>query len=153
MRPRRSEIGNTSIVAPIGLGTPPKRVILGTANLASLGIDIAGKLWGSAPSDVGVEFLALASGVDVDVQISTFGLRVGRLIDLHDGCLGSECFYRCCIFRRWILTRSRESAASSGLALQALKELLFFFGQTWGRRARGPSRSKRLEGGECAGWL
>lgn len=49
-----SEIGNTTIVTPVALVTPSQRVVLGTADLASLRVDVAFKLRGSTAADIGV---------------------------------------------------------------------------------------------------
>jgi hypothetical protein len=49
-----SEVGHTTIVTPVALVTPSQRVVLRTADFASLRVDIALKLWGSTTTDIGV---------------------------------------------------------------------------------------------------
>lgn len=83
------EIRHPPIIAPIATVPPAKRLVLWPTNLASLGVDLALKLWWRTSSDVGVKLLALAVGLDCGRQ-SVLGWsgachRVWRLVDLDGG--------------------------------------------------------------------
>ena len=120
-----SKVGNTAIVTPVALVTPSQRVVLGTTDFACLRIDIAFELWRSTATDIGVQFLALA-----------IGLESGRLVDLRclvdlrlrgrglgSGLLGD-------------LLRSAEGAG--GLLGQLVEDFLLFLGKAWRRRTGRP---------------
>ncbi|VUC27635.1 unnamed protein product [Clonostachys rosea] len=75
------EIRDSSIVAPIALVPPPERLILGTSDLAGLGVHIALELgFGAALETAVAQFLddGSSSSGGVLIRLQSLGLKGGR---------------------------------------------------------------------------